>query len=127
MKPCGHSAAYYKGHNIRCALCDLQRAEQRLVESERRNAVLSRVIDKKDFRDVPENDLPRKNTWLLYKGPKPPDVDWSGPKGTHLTSFLKRTTRVAPRLSKKEAIKTPPAFRDMLIGLARHSQSAKRL
>lgn len=59
MKPCGHSAAYYKGHNIRCALCDLQRAEQRLVESERRNAVLSRVIDKKDFRDVPENDLPR--------------------------------------------------------------------
>lgn len=61
----------------------------------------------------------RKNTWLLFKSDRePPALDWSDPKGTHLTSFLKRTSRIAPRLSKKEAIKTPPAFRDMLIGLA---------
>lgn len=61
----------------------------------------------------------RKNTWLLYKGRNPPPaLDWSDPKGTHLTSFLQRTTRVAPRLSKKNAIKTPPAFRDLLISIA---------
>lgn len=64
----------------------------------------------------------RKNTWLLYRGlTAPPALDWSDPKGTHLTSFLKRTSRVAPRLSKKDAIKTPPAFRDMLISLASQS------
>lgn len=64
----------------------------------------------------------RKNTWLLYKGDSaPPALDWSDPRGTHLTSFLKRTSRVAPRLSKKEAIKTPPAFRDLLISLAQQS------
>lgn len=61
----------------------------------------------------------RKNTWLLYHGmDAPPALDWSDPKGTHLTSWLQRTSRVAPRLSKKNAIKTPPAFRDMLISLA---------
>jgi len=62
----------------------------------------------------------RKNTWLFYQGrQEPPALDWSDPAGTHLTSFLKRTARVAPRLSKREAIKTPPAFRDLLIELAR--------
>lgn len=65
----------------------------------------------------------RKKTWLLYSGTAPPALDWSDPKGTHLTSFLKRTTRVAPRLSKKEAIKTPPAFRDMLLSLADSSRA----
>jgi hypothetical protein len=68
----------------------------------------------------------RKKTWLLYAGnAAPPAVDWSDPKGTHLTSWLQRTSRVAPRLSKKDAIKTPPAFRDMLLSLARCSTSAK--
>lgn len=65
----------------------------------------------------------RKNTWLLYGGrTRPPALDWSDPKGTHLTSWLQRTSRIAPRLSKKEAIKTPPVFRDMLLLLARHSR-----
>jgi len=64
----------------------------------------------------------RKNTWLLYCGKKaPPDLDWSDPPGTHLTSWLQRTSRVAPRITKKEADKTPPAFRDMLLALARNS------
>lgn len=64
----------------------------------------------------------RKKTWLLYAGKwEPLALDWSDPKGTHLTSFLKRTSRVAPRLSKKEAIKTSPAFRDLLLSLADHS------
>lgn len=62
----------------------------------------------------------RKNTWLYHQSrEQPPALDWSDPKGTHLTSFLTRTSRVAPRLSKKEAIKTPPAFRDLLLSLAR--------
>lgn len=61
----------------------------------------------------------RKKTWLLYCGKKPPpNLDWRDPRGTHLTSFLKRTSRVAPRLSKRDAIKSPPAFRDLLISLA---------
>jgi hypothetical protein len=66
----------------------------------------------------------RKRTWLLYVGKDaPPAVDWSDPKGTHLTSWLQRTKRVAPRITKKEADKTPPAFRDLLLSLARHSQA----
>lgn len=61
----------------------------------------------------------RKRTWLLYKGnQKPPDVDWGDPPGTHLTSWLQRTKRIAPRITKKEADKTPPAFRDLLLSLA---------
>lgn len=66
----------------------------------------------------------RKRTWLLYVGYPPPPLDWSDPKGTHLTSWLKRTSRIAPRLSKKNAIKTPPAFRDMLISLANSAGAA---
>jgi hypothetical protein len=61
----------------------------------------------------------RKNTWLFYQGrTAPPTLDWSDPKGTHLTSWLQRTSRDAPRLSKKNAIKTPLAFRDLLLSLA---------
>ena len=65
----------------------------------------------------------RKKTWLLYVGRVPPPmVDWSDPRGTHLTSWLQRTSRDAPRITKKEADKTPPAFRDLLLGLAMHSR-----
>lgn len=68
----------------------------------------------------------RKKTWLLYRGDgAPPALDWSDPKGTHLTSWLQRTSCVAPRMSKKEAIKTPPAFRELLLSLARHCTEAK--
>jgi hypothetical protein len=65
----------------------------------------------------------RKRTWLLYSGRAcPPALDWSDPKGTHLTSWLQRTSRVAPRITKKEADKTPPEFRDLLLSLAKHSK-----
>lgn len=67
----------------------------------------------------------RKKTWLLYCSPyhfEPPAVDWSDPKGTHLTSWLQRTSRKAPRITKREADKTPPAFRDLLISLATTSK-----
>jgi hypothetical protein len=65
----------------------------------------------------------RKNTWLLYNGINaPPALDWNDPKGTHLTSWLQDTSRIAPRITKKEADKTPPAFRDLLISLANISK-----
>ena len=62
----------------------------------------------------------RKRTWLLYVGFEPPSLDWQDPPGTHLTSWLQRTARVAPRITKREADKTPISFRDLLIDLARH-------
>jgi hypothetical protein len=61
----------------------------------------------------------RKRTWLLYAGIDPPALDWSDPPGTHLTSWLQRTSRVAPRITKDEADKTPPKFAELLVGLAR--------
>lgn len=61
----------------------------------------------------------RKRTWLLYVGRAPEAADWSDPPGTHLTSWLQRTIRVAPRITKDEADKTPPAFAEWLVGLAR--------
>lgn len=61
----------------------------------------------------------RKRTWLLYVGTQPPAVDWADPVGTHLTSWLQRTSRIAPRITKREADKTPPAFAELLVGLAR--------
>jgi hypothetical protein len=61
----------------------------------------------------------RKRTWLLYVGEQAPfPLDWNDTPGTHLTSWLQGTKRVAPRITKKEADKTPPAFRDLLISLA---------
>lgn len=66
----------------------------------------------------------RKRTWLLYSGRQPTsEVDWSDPPGTHLTSWLQRTRRVAPRITKKEADKTPEAFRDLLLALARSARA----
>jgi hypothetical protein len=62
----------------------------------------------------------RKATWLYYVGPTPPALDWSSPKPIATVSFLtNHGGGNLPRLSKKEAKATPPAFRDLLINLAR--------
>ena len=61
----------------------------------------------------------RKRTWLLYVGKSPFSLDWSDPPGTHLTSWLQRTSRVAPRITKREADKTPLLFAELLVELAR--------
>jgi hypothetical protein len=65
----------------------------------------------------------RKRTWLLYVSSRwnndPPDLDWSRQPGTHQVGWFDRNK---PTLSKKQAIATPHAFRDALIGLAEHSQ-----
>ena len=67
----------------------------------------------------------RKRTWLLVNGPEPPPLDWrksesevivSGfthqPKGEHVACEQRR---VRPA----EASRTPPAFRDVLLAMAR--------
>lgn len=61
----------------------------------------------------------RKLTWLFYVGPKPPELDWTVPAPTAQVSFCKNHgNSPLPRLSKKEAAATPPAFAQVLMGLA---------
>lgn len=68
----------------------------------------------------------RKRTWLYYVGPTPPALDWREPAPTATVSFLtNHGGGDLPRLSKKEAKATPPAFRDLLIELARASAEGR--
>lgn len=68
-----------------------------------------------------------KATWLYYVGDKPPPaLDWSEPEPT--TAWISTDRPRAEleamgirQLSKKEAKATPPAFRDLLLTLARSS------
>ena len=62
----------------------------------------------------------RKRTWLLYVGAThPPELDWSREPGTHQVGWFDRNK---PTLSKLEAIKSPPAFAELLITLAKGSR-----
>lgn len=65
----------------------------------------------------------RKRTWLyaVNRSEHPPaGVDWSEPPPTAQVSFCKNHgNSPLPRLSKKEAKRTPPAFRDLLLSIAR--------
>lgn len=68
----------------------------------------------------------RKATWLYLVGAEPPRLDWSSPAPTATVSFLtNHGGGDLPRLSKKEAKATPPAFRDLLIGMARSVTKAR--
>jgi hypothetical protein len=68
----------------------------------------------------------RKLTWLYYVGPTPPALDWSVPAPSAQVSFCKNHgNSPLPRLSKKEASKSPPAFRDLLLSLARVEHRAQ--
>ncbi len=60
----------------------------------------------------------RKRTWLYAFGRRPIDLDPGNPDPRALTSWLQRTTSGLPRLGKKEAKATPPAFADLLISIA---------
>jgi hypothetical protein len=68
----------------------------------------------------------RKRTWLYVVGSSPPVVDWSDPEGTALVSFCSNNGgRIdLPRLTKKQAKATPPAFRDLLLSIARSARKA---
>jgi len=63
-----------------------------------------------------------KATWLYYVGNQlPPPLDWSQPIGSHQIGFQDQRgkSRNKPTLGKREANATPPAFRDVLIAMAR--------
>lgn len=63
----------------------------------------------------------RKRTWLLYVGRlPPPDLIWRREPGTHQVGWFDREK---PTLSKKEASRTPLAFRDELLSLARWARA----
>jgi len=57
----------------------------------------------------------RKLTWLLYRGHRPPELNWKQPDGTHQIGWFDRKK---PTLSKKASSATPTDFRDALISLA---------
>lgn len=66
----------------------------------------------------------RKRTWLYWVGPdyatRPPELIWGdGEDPEAQVSFCKNHgNSPLPRLSKKEAKATPPAFRELLLDLA---------
>lgn len=61
----------------------------------------------------------RKRTWLYYVGPRPFELRWDRPSGTHQVGWF---DRIKPTLSKAEASRTPIAFAEELVRLARHSR-----
>jgi hypothetical protein len=62
----------------------------------------------------------RKRTWLFFSGGiAPPEVEWARPPGTAQVGWF---DRIKPTLSKAEAKATPPAFRDLLLSIARTAQ-----
>lgn len=66
----------------------------------------------------------RKRTWLLYVGDvPPPKLNWSREPGTHQVGWF---DRIKPTLNKREASKTPTAFAELLIELARMSRVQER-
>jgi len=70
----------------------------------------------------------RKRTWLFYKGPKPQELNWDRPPGTHQIGYhdQRGKNRNKPTVGKKAANATPPQFRDVLIGMARSIKQQQR-
>jgi hypothetical protein len=58
----------------------------------------------------------RKRTWLYAVTPCPPELDRRAPTGTAQVGWF---DRIKPSLGKREASATPPAFRDLLLSIAR--------
>ena len=64
----------------------------------------------------------RKRTWLYYVGDEaPPELDWREAESDAIVSgFLHHAgTDESRRVRPREASSTPPAFRDVLVGMAR--------
>lgn len=65
-----------------------------------------------------------KATWLFYVGQSAPlELNWERPIGTHQVGFhdQRGKARNKPTLPRKESSATPPAFRDVLIEIARRA------
>lgn len=67
----------------------------------------------------------RKRTWLYAMAPGVPDLDWSEPEPMAVTSWLQKTNTTLPRITKREACKTPLAFRDLLISIAESAHNSQ--
>lgn len=67
----------------------------------------------------------RKRTWLYYVGPEPAALNWRDGEGECIVGDLwhgdgRRAGRGdRPRMYQREALSTPPAFRDVLLAMAR--------
>lgn len=61
----------------------------------------------------------RKRTWLYFVGDAPPELDWSEPPHTHVVGagIHSGESTWAPR--DESSMTTPPAFRDVLLSMAR--------
>lgn len=65
----------------------------------------------------------RKRTWLFYSGKsRPPELSWERPAGTHQVGWFDRKK---PTLTRREAMATPPAFRDLLLSIARGARAPR--
>lgn len=69
----------------------------------------------------------RKLTWLYYVGgAEPPSLNWSVPAPSAQVSFCKNHgNSPLPRLSKKEAKASPPAFAEALIAIAKAARTER--
>ena len=61
----------------------------------------------------------RKLTWLYLYGAPPPSLDWSDKGYTHQVGGPGHGEGGLPYMQSPEARATPPAFRDLLISMAR--------
>lgn len=73
----------------------------------------------------------RKATWLLYVGPKPPELIWGHssqrlPKPTANRDSYEKARRcgVIANMCSKHRQRTPPQFRELLLALARNTEPA---
>lgn len=70
----------------------------------------------------------RKLTWLYYVGDAPPSLDWSRPEAEAWVSQCANHGDGGgrERLTKKAASATPPAFRELLLAMARSAPAVAR-
>ena len=70
----------------------------------------------------------RKLTWLYYVGDAPPpSLNWSRPAPTAIVSkCANHNTSDLPRITGHAASATPPAFRELLLTIARASRLTQR-
>lgn len=64
----------------------------------------------------------QKRTWLYAVGPRPAPLDWRRVPGAAWIGYRNKNPNQKPTVTAREAIATPPAFRDVLLDIARKSR-----